>query len=275
MDEFEAPFSACVRVTTRGQTHAWILVYLETPETPGLKNRCSHHTESWQPRNIWSPTWIWKEAGLGHCCSLVASTFHTYLRGFSCHFSSSHLILYRILHKYALLPPLEVVASENVVIFQANISLTCVMWPDFGKFKGLASTRGQVTASEHRSQHRGQTAQQRTELCPTALGVMLGRTAITLLLHNTGALTKIHTPCHLSALTCSAITDSVLVGLHNYAEQVGPWSAPVPPKEDLKRRGGSFTPTVLVSQTTAREWEHHIYSKLPHRQDGTSVFKVM
>lgn len=35
-------------------------------------------------------------------------------------------------------------------------------------------------------QHIGQTAWHRTELCPTALSVMLGHTAITLLLHNTG-----------------------------------------------------------------------------------------
>lgn len=35
-------------------------------------------------------------------------------------------------------------------------------------------------------QHIGQTARHRTELCPTALSVMLGHTAITLLLHNTG-----------------------------------------------------------------------------------------
>lgn len=41
--------------------------------------------------------------------------------------------------------------------------------------------------SAHHFQHRGQTAQQRTERCPTALSVMLGHTAITPLLHNTGA----------------------------------------------------------------------------------------
>lgn len=41
--------------------------------------------------------------------------------------------------------------------------------------------------------------QQRTEVCPTARGLMLGHTAITLLPHNTGALTKIHPPRHLSA----------------------------------------------------------------------------
>lgn len=132
-----------------------------------------------------------------------------------------------------------------------------------------------VTGSEHRSQHQGQTAQQRTELCPTAPGVMLGHTAITLLLHSTGALTKIYTPRHLSAFTHSAITGSALVRLHNDAEQVGPSSAPVPRKEALNLPRGPSTPTELTSKTTAREWEHHIYSKLPHRQDGTSVFKVM
>lgn len=66
---------------------------------------------------------------------------------------------------------------------------------------------GQVTGSVHRSQHRGQTAQQRTELCLTAPSVMLGQTAITLLLHNTGAECtppsrhthkNTHMPCHLS-----------------------------------------------------------------------------
>lgn len=40
--------------------------------------------------------------------------------------------------------------------------------------------------SAHRFQHRGQAAQQRTELCPTALSVMPGHSAIALLLHNTG-----------------------------------------------------------------------------------------
>lgn len=54
-----------------------------------------------------------------------------------------------------------------------------------GEKPGLRT--GQVTGSVQRSQQRGQTAQQRTELCPTAPSVMLGHTAITLLLHNTGA----------------------------------------------------------------------------------------
>ena len=40
--------------------------------------------------------------------------------------------------------------------------------------------------SVHHFQHQGQTAQQRTELCPTALSVMLGHSVITLLLHDTG-----------------------------------------------------------------------------------------
>lgn len=33
MDESDPPFSACVRVTTRGQTPALILFYLKIPET--------------------------------------------------------------------------------------------------------------------------------------------------------------------------------------------------------------------------------------------------
>lgn len=37
MDELEPPSSACVRVTTRGQTPALILIYLKILETPGLK----------------------------------------------------------------------------------------------------------------------------------------------------------------------------------------------------------------------------------------------
>lgn len=39
MDESDPPFSACVRVTTRGQTPALILFYLKIPETSGLKKK--------------------------------------------------------------------------------------------------------------------------------------------------------------------------------------------------------------------------------------------
>lgn len=137
------------------------------------------------------------------------------------------------------------------------------MWPGFDKFGGhflcfstitdqesrngldLCVTgekpglhTGQVTGSVRRSQHQGQTAQHRTELCPTAPSVMLGHTAITLLLHNTGAECNPppsplspHTQKYTHAMPPfrthhPAITGSGLVGLRNQSELWGSRSAP-------------------------------------------------
>lgn len=96
-----------------------------------------------------------------------------------------------------------------------------------------------------------------------------GNAAIAPLLHNTGALTKIHTPRHLSAF--NTFSHRRLGGA-----QVGPaellvalglhktWNAPKGPFFFLQK-----TQTEFTRKTTAREWEHHIDSKLPHSQDGT------
>lgn len=73
--------------------------------------------------------------------------------------------------------------------FSVLLSVLCDTVPEkwWGKPAIYMSQVTVTCLSAHHFQHRGQTAQQRTELCPTALSVMLRHTAITLLLHNTGA----------------------------------------------------------------------------------------
>lgn len=227
------------------------------------------------------------------------------------------MIILHILCDYTALSPLEVEINENIAIFQENIGVTWDRWPGFGKPQACVLGRGrflcfsatidqrliresfglvwvtgekpglrtgQVTGSVRRSRHRGQTAQQRTELCPTAPSVMLGHTAITLLLHNTGA--ECTPPRHKNThsmppswMNASSSHHRLSVGgsaspVWALRERVGPSSAPVPPKQVLEGPRGPFCSTELTSKTTAREWEHHIYSKLPHRQHGTSVLKL-